>query len=256
MPNHIQNRLQFIGDETEIKKVMNAISGKYDDGKEMKIDFNKIKPMPKGMETECHSGITMWVEICTGQLDFACLFQPMKDTASNLFKQHDYKTLSSRLGASTALEHLTGQRKGNVKDFSEEEFTQFIQCLKNYREHGATTWYEWSKEHWGTKWNAYEQGDKRDNENTIHFQTAWSSPVKLILELSKMFPDVILKLDYADEDSGSNTGRIVLSKGEVLELNQPENSSNEAYELCFELHPHKRERYKMVDGKYQYVEED
>lgn len=151
MPNHIQNRLQVIGDNEEVQKVFNHIKGKYDDGKEMQIDFNKIKPMPEELNIETHSGIEMWVEICTGQTDFASLFKPMEDSVSNLFKNNKFGTLASRMGASTAMEHLTGKRTGNVKDLSEKDFDTFIQCLKNYRKHGSISWYNWSRENWGDK---------------------------------------------------------------------------------------------------------
>lgn len=256
MPNHIQNRLQVIGDNEEVQKVFNHIKGKTDDGKKVQIDFNKIKPMPQGMNAECHSGIKMWVEICTGQLDFASLFKPMEDTAANLFKNNQYRTLSSRMAANTAMEHLTGQRKGNVKDMTEKDFNGFIQCLKNFREHGSTSWYEWCIANWGTKWNAYDQNDKRNTTDTIYFQTAWSSPIALIQELSKMFPLVKLELTYADEDSGSNTGKILFANGEAEEVNQPESQSKEGYDLYFELHPDRINDYKLVGGKYEYVEEE
>lgn len=256
MPNHIQNRLQVIGDNDEVQKLLNHINGNYDDGKEMQIDFNKIKPMPKELNIEVHSGVEMWAEICTGQIDFASLFQPMETSASEMFKNGKYGTLASRMSAGTAMEHLTGKRKGNVKDLSEADFNTFIQCLKNVREHGFISWYEWRKKNWGTKWNAYNQNDKRTTDDTIYFQTAWSSPLELMQELSKLFPLVKLAFTYADEDSGSNAGKILFENGEAIEVNQPEGQSTEAYEIYFELHPDRKENYKLVEGKYEYVEED
>src|SRR5690606_1943947 len=116
MPNHIQNRLKIVGEEKEVNNLLNHIKSQKEDGSEIQMDFNTIKPMPKGMDMKVHSGITMWVEICTGQLDFASLFQPMEKSASEMFKNGNYGTLASRMGASTAMEHLTGKRKGNVKD--------------------------------------------------------------------------------------------------------------------------------------------
>lgn len=256
MPNHIQNRLKIIGEETKVKELLNYISSTDKDGRVVQIDFNKIKAMPEGLDTECHSGIKMWVEICTGQIDFASLFQPTETSFSEMFKNGKYGTLASRMGASTAMEHLTGKRSGNVKDFSEEDFNAFIQLLKNYRNHGATSWYEWSIENWGTKWNAYGQNDERNTADTIHFETAWSSPIALIAELSKLFPDVKIELDYADEDSGSNTGKILFHNGEALECYQPESQSKDGYEIYFELHPENKSNYKLVGDKYEYIEDD
>lgn len=254
MPNHIQNRLKVIGEENEVQNLLNHIKGKKEDGSEIEIDFNKIVPMPKGMDVEVHSGIKMWVEICTGQLDFAQLFSPPLSSPSEMFKNGNYGSLASRIGASTAMDYLTGKRDGNVKDFTPEEFEMFVQCLKNYREYGSTSWYEWAKDNWGTKWNAYELNDERTTSDTIYFQTAWAPPIELMVKLSSEFPKVEIQLDYADEDSGSNTGKIKLKGGEVIDVFQPDNQSNEAYEIYLELHPD-CDYIKMVDGKYEYVEE-
>lgn len=256
MPNHIQNKLQIIGNNDEVQKVLNHIKGKYDDGKEMQIDFNKIKPMPKGMNEEIHSGIKMWVKICTGQINFACLFTQMEKSPSEMFKAGNYGDLAGRMEANNAMEHLIGKRTGNIKDLSDKDFDSFIQCLKNYREHGNISWYDWSIKNWGTKWNAYDQNDERNTADTIYFQTAWSSPIGLIEELSKMFPLVKVCLTYADENSGSNTGMIVFENGEAIEVNQPESQSIEGYDLYFELHPGRKEDYKLVNGKYEYAEEE
>jgi hypothetical protein len=256
MPNHIQNRLQVIGDNQEVQKLLNHIKGDYDDGKEMQIDFNKIKQMPKELNIQTHSGVEMWAEICTGQIDFASLFHPSKTSASEMFKNGEYETLASRMSASTAMQHLTGERKQNVKDLSEDDFNTFIQCLKNIREHGFISWFEWSKKNWGTKSNAYNQNDNRNSEDTIYFQTAWSSPLELMQELSKMFPLVKLNFAYADEDSGSNVGKIIFENGDAIEVNQPENQSTDAYDIYFELHPESKENYNLVDGVYEYVEEE
>lgn len=256
MPNHIQNRLKVIGTPDQIKEVLNFISSTDEKGELVQMDFNKIKPMPKGMNEEIHSGIKMWVEICTGQIDFASLFQPMETSATEMLKNGKYGTLASLMSAGTAMEHLTGKRQGNVKDFSEEDFNAFIQCLKNYREYSSTSWYEWRIANWGTKWNAYGQNDERNTEDTIHFETAWSSPLDLIAELSKLYPACTLQFDYADEDSGSNAGRITFKNGEAIEVIQPESQSKEAYDIYFELHPDSISNYRLVGNKYEYIEED
>lgn len=256
MPNHIQNRLRVIGTPDQIKEVLNFISSKDEKGEAIQMDFNKIKPMPEGMDTQVHSGIKTWVEICTGQIDFTPLFRGLPASASELFKSGNYGILANSLNASTAMEHITGKREGNLKDFSEEDFNAFIQCLKNYRSHGATSWYEWSIANWGTEWNAYGQDDKRNTEDTIHFETAWSSPIALMAELSKLYPECTLQFDYADEDSGSNAGMITFKNGEAIEVIQPESQSKEAYDIYFELHPDSISNYKLVGNKYEYVEED
>lgn len=261
MPNHIQNRLQIIGSKGQINEVLSFIAGesKDEDTNEplkMKIDFNKIKPMPKELNIECNSNVEMWAEICVGKIDFSLLFTPAASSVSEMFKSGQYGSLASRMGAATAMEHLTGQRKGNVKDLSEEDFNAFVSYLRNYRTYGHTNWYEWAKDNWGTKWNAYSQNDQRDTEDTIYFQTAWNSPVLLIQELSNIFPLVSITLTYADEDSGSNAGVIKFTNGEPTDINQPSSQSKEAYDIYFDLHPDSKSDYQLVGNKYEYIDSE
>jgi len=256
MPNHIQNRIEIIGTPAQVKKVLTSIAASDKDGESLQIDFNKIVPMPEGLNASPHSGVKTWVEICTGQIDFSVLFTGLPASTKVLFESKSFGILANSLSATTAMETITGKRKGNVKDFSDEDFNCFIQCLKNYRQFGSTSWYEWSIKNWGTKWNAYGQNDKRNNNNTIYFQIAWSSPLSLIGELSKLFPDLIIKLDYADEDSGSNTGKITFKAGDPIEVIQPESQSNEGYEIYFELNPDSVNDYQMVNGKWEYKDEE
>ena len=263
MPNHIQNRLRIIGSDKEVQRVFNHIKGKSPDGEEMQIDFRKIKPMPDGMEVEPHSGIETWVNICMGQCDFKSMLQHAQSSKS--FGQvwiedenkDGFNKMLNYMETSTAFEYLLGEHgRKNVKDFTDEEFGIFIQCLKNFRNHGYVSWYKWSIEHWGTKWNAYSQNDTRNTNDTIYFQTAWNSPVELIKTLSSQLPSVRFLLVYADEDSGSNTGKLEMQNGKVLSSTKPESQSKEGYDIYFELHPNSINNYKLVEDKYEYIEEE
>lgn len=243
MPNHIQNKLQFLGETIEIEKLMNHIKSE-----EMPIDFNKIVEMPKELDISIHSGIETWIKICNGHYDFKLLF---KENKSN-----DIQSITERMSTSIAFDTLLGERGCDVGTFSDEEYNTFIQGMNNYRKHGFYSWYEWAIENWGTKWNAYSQPDKRNTENTIYFQTAWSSPKDLIKLLSSQFPNVEINLTYADEDSGSNTGIFNFLNGEIVNSVMPESCSLQAYDIYFDLHPNDRENYQLVEGKYEYIDSE
>jgi hypothetical protein len=45
------------------------------------------------------------------------------------------------------------------------------------------------------------------------FETAWSVPEPVLVKLSEMFPEVVLRVVYADEDIGSNSGEFELRNG-------------------------------------------
>ena len=84
---------------------------------------------------------------------------------------------------------------------------------KEKEKYGEKNWYDWSIANWDTKWNANET---IVNDNSIDFQTAWSHPEKVIIQLSKLLPKVILQVQYADEDIGSNCGEYRILNGEIL----------------------------------------
>lgn len=86
--------------------------------------------------------------------------------------------------------------------------------FENIVKFGHKTWYGWRKEHWGTKWNAY---DVADLNNGVSFLTAWNAPFQVISKISEMFPDVRITHLFADEDIGWNCGRYFFVNGEPVE---------------------------------------
>lgn len=77
---------------------------------------------------------------------------------------------------------------------------------------GFADWYDWSVNYWGTKWNAHgEPIDKVPGELPV-FRTAWCIPEGWLRALAKHVDFTLL---YADEDMGSNCGRIKASHGEM-----------------------------------------
>lgn len=231
MPNHIQNRLQVIGTNEQIKEVLDFISSKYDDDEAMQIDFNKIKLMPKDLQFE-HFG--MHIEDAVK----VALKMPM----------HENQLISH-------LEEMNRRQMKSPLEYNNDDWGMYIQALNNVRKYGFIYWHDWARENWGTKWNAYSQNDTRNTSDTIYFQTAWSSPINLISKLSEMFPQVTLHLVYADEDSGSNTGRIMFNNGRDIKVFQPESGSEEGYQIYFELHPDDAKYYKLVNGTYEHIDE-
>lgn len=70
---------------------------------------------------------------------------------------------------------------------------------------GIPNWYDWNIKHWGTKWGAYSIRQREGN--SITFETAWSFPEPVAQKLAKIFPDIKMTWDWADEDTGENVGR-------------------------------------------------
>lgn len=257
MANDIQNRLHIEADPALVSEIFSAIASTYEDGP-VQIDFQKIIPRPKELDLEFHSGIETWAMICTGQLNFKSFLSNAKagNSFGDAWSKQGFDSMINYMKTSVAFETLLGDRGENVANMPDKDFEEFIQSLRNWRKHRFYSWYEWSNENWGTKWNAYGQDDSRNTENTIFYQTANGKSIPVVKQLSKMYPSALFTLTWADEDSGSNTGSISFQNGKTISEYKPINQSTEAYNLFFELHPDRVSEYKLVDGKYEYVEED
>lgn len=218
MPNHIQNRLIF---DKDIKEI-NAFLKKED----KRIDFNNIIKRPDDLNISIHRGIEIAVE----------------------------KKYNAPLPTGPFLANLEKQlRKRPTPIFEGEDKELFEKACQNYEKYGYYSWYNWSVKNWGTKWNAYYTPDDRDKDNIIYFQTAWSGVPHLICKFSEKFPETTFQYAYADEDTGSNVGKYSFRDGhhKVYELK----TSDESYELAFELWPDDIQHYKKTDNGYELVEE-
>lgn len=152
MPNHCTNLLSCTSND--LGKVLKPYM--TEDGKN--IDFNKILPMPEGIEKSVELSS---IEIITSD------------------------------NTQEAME----ARKKERETLAEE----------NKEKYGFESWYDWSVENWGTKWNAYncwtlEEGSGLtiDDISDLGFQTAWSPPLNVIRELSRLTGETF-RMSYYDE---------------------------------------------------------
>lgn len=146
-------------------------------------------------------------------------------------------------------------RKGGFSAWGDEKFNNFIKMLQNIRNHGNTSWYDWSIENWGTKWNAYDAEIDDIDDGIIQFDTAWSFPYPVIETLSKMNPDDEIEVQYADEDIGHNLGHYIIKNGEIIkefEIDDPI-----LFAITIKGGVEKYPYYKLNPdtGKYEYDED-
>ena len=104
----------------------------------------------------------------------------------------------------------------DIKKLSDGDFAQFIGMLENYRSCGYLHSMDFARKVWGTKWSACEPSATPD-EGKASFETAWSCPEGVFVELSKRFPEDTIEVVFADEDIGSNCGRFTLKAGAVVD---------------------------------------
>jgi hypothetical protein len=96
---------------------------------------------------------------------------------------------------------------------------------------GATDWYDWSIEHWGTKWNAYSS-EVLEDDTIAKFDTAWSHPYPVMAKLAEMFPKELIQVMYADEDLGNNFGVYGIIEGLFTDFPCPDEGTEDAVDLA------------------------
>ena len=217
MPNHVQNILTIVGHKNHVEPLMALL----DDG-ESKFSFKKIVPMPKELEGT--------------------------RAPANIVSEAQYKKEQYEKNFKEENPHFSD--KGSItKKMSEDWIQRF----------GADNWYDWTVGHWGTKWGAYDvvvedpivlTGRDGYIQIVISFQTAWSSGSQVIDTLGRNHPTIEFYLKYADEDCGSNTGKIWWQDGGIID-NQIPDYSMENYFECWGG----EEYWEKVDGEWQYIDD-
>lgn len=87
-------------------------------------------------------------------------------------------------------------------------------------------WYNWNTTNWGTKWDVampddetYKQtylANESEDMLSYHFETAWSVPEPVLVELSKQYPECKITVSYEEETGWG--GEFELINGELNEL--------------------------------------
>ncbi|MEE0993085.1 MAG: hypothetical protein UH542_08915 [Bacteroidales bacterium] len=231
MPNHVINLLSFDGNESEIKKMLTAIRPDKTDDESPNIDFNKIIPMPEELNIESSTSLDKGLEAYA-------------EFISNYLNLGRWKRTCLDCSLQT-LESAFCESKG----ISEKEWELGKKALINLVKYGAQDWYDWSCEHWGTKWNAYNSkylGACSSEGSDIVFLTAWAEPEPVILELSKQYPDIVITHSFANEDIGAGCGQRVYSKGAFVYEQIPE--GEEAIDFACNLWGYDATEYKEEVG--------
>lgn len=222
MPNNITNQITFGGDAASQAAFQHMLHKLRAEDKPLgSIDFNKLIPMPQELNIECGSrtdaGLKLYREFMA------------ESAAVSIGTLH----ASDNVRTAEVAAHL---EKWDAKEKADPELWELGKtALQNIQKYGAPTWYEWSIQHWGTKWNAYQCRPLNEKDDTMVFLTAWSSVPRLVKLLSEKYPDQKITYRWADEDLGHNVGEIVFKDGEQIEENIPDSGSRAAYEMAAEL---------------------
>ena len=227
MPNWVINKVKF---SSRGKEIIDKITSTNND--EEYVDFNKIIPMPKTLNITSGGNDRDAMQYALLKMDTLQLKQTiekLKETSTSFYGNYFEKIYSCKKYTLEELEKVAKEfeeklNSGKQDRFNEVDYKELgvnnledlgNAYINNILQYGADSWYDWCCENWGTKWNASDTYIIDDNE--IEFSTAWSCPVNIFKELSKQFSGVEIAVDFADEDIGSNCGKITFLNGEMEE---------------------------------------
>lgn len=130
----------------------------------------------------------------------------------------------------------------------------YARCYCAKQTTGYFSWYEWSCDNWGVKWDICESRcDYEPSENRITFDVPWAFPKAAIEALSAKYPDVSFSGEFAEEQAGYFSGKFEACDGDLL-VDYDYEFSDEAYERYFALCGGE-EFYQYVDGEYVYIDD-
>ena len=227
MPNWVINKVKF---SSRGKEIIDKITSTNND--EEYVDFNKIIPMPKTLNITSGGNdrdAMQYALLKMNTLKSKETIEKLKETSTSFYGNYFEKIYSCKKYTLEELEKVAKEFEEKLNSGKQDRFNEVDYkelgvnnledlgnvYINNILQYGADSWYDWCCENWGTKWNASDTYIIDDNE--IEFSTAWSCPVNIFKELSKQFSGVEIAVDFADEDIGSNCGKITFLNGEMEE---------------------------------------
>ncbi len=170
------------------------------------LDFNKVIPMPEDLKVKAgSSGMTGLII-----LHFKSYEEEQKQKINAVYRAFN--------GFNRDI-YLDPRYMDIIKKYYEDtsKFKEDIELgekyLDNYCKYGYSNWYDWCIDNWGTKWNC---DDFKVGKDMMIYVTAWDFADKIILKLSKEFPDAVFECKYSNEDYGSASGIVEIKNGELF----------------------------------------
>lgn len=163
---------------------------------------------------------------CTNELFIQGNKEQLKQLRNQLInvddKGYEQITFENIFPTPQALVNLTSPTRAEG-DETEEDFELRQQTNKEL--YGATDWYNWRVQNWGTKWDSCDTfyvTSKKDDELNVGFSTAWAPPIGVLQKIGELYPELEITCYYIEEGVGfcgmfyTNDGMSSDEEGEIL----------------------------------------
>ena len=234
MPNYVSNVVKILCPDGNAKDVKEFLASD-----ERVFDFEKIIPVPPTMHmvsgSLTNAAIAAYLSNnCTLSLDESLRSAETIGRTAVYSVENFYERTKADIeknGVDKLYNFGSSANEMNLTYYAAGEI--YCENLLNY---GAVDWYDFHCRNWGTKWNACEPDlvSESETELSYFFDTAWSMPYPIFCKITEIFQNITIEVEYADEDFGSNCGRITYQGGGETDSYIPDNYK-EAQELAAEI---------------------
>ena len=253
MLNYIKNRITIYGKDVE-KIIQNHI--RTIDGKIL-FDFDTILKMPEELLIENGIKAEDGLRLAIAKRDPNNKEIGTKNEKMSNSDLYDFleQTFATDMINIFILTNVLNSYKNvqNLKNIYQDNFDEVMElgekCIKNLQKYGSMDWFDWRIKNWGAPSNARKTNISK---NIIEFQSEWDPPFPVIEKFAKMYPELEIIHDYAEERIGYLAGSRKYVNGELDTSKIFDIYSKEAFELAFDLW-HCQNKFVFDSKKNTYV---
>lgn len=172
MPNWVTTTLTVKGPSESLKR----FKLQAPEGETQALTFNNFVPMPPSLSVDSSSDGDLGYAVFFGSdAEYAAIATASWVKALGLADATAREGLKLYLDATRPKARMLGE-----------------QYAKNIEQYGHSSWYSWSIEHWGTKWDACDVSlDREDDDELVYsFNTAWSPAEPVLAAMSAQYPEL------------------------------------------------------------------
>jgi len=196
MPNHVTHRVVVTGNDADIRAFTDRciITTRHDatehqpERQERNFDFNSLIPMPEELRNVSAGSTMEWGLMLIGRPDLARSYYTIDQMLQFPWVKDAGVATPDELRALLVDKHPKIIAEGEA-------------AAARHDKYGALSWYDWSIENWGTKWNSYDYNVVSDEPGRLEFtfDTAWSTPDPIWTKLAADFPGLLFEIHAFDE---------------------------------------------------------